>query len=379
MSCARRTFLALPLAALAQVPDPLRMPNGDRVTAETWRNKRRSEILNLFREHVYGFSPPRPENQTCKVVEEDGQSLSGTAIRREIDVTIRRQSSQFTMRLTVYLPKAARKPSPAFLLLNHRGTLASQTGKPFFPAAHIVERGYAAAGITLGQLSPDDPAHYRDGIIGFYDGPRERAPNSWRTLAAWAWGGSRAMDYLETDEDIDAQRVAVIGHSRSGKTALWCGTQDERFALSISNDSGEGGAALARRRLGERTADLNRVFPYWYNANFKQYSNHEENLPVDQHELIALLAPRLAYVASAEKDAWSDPPGEFEACLLASPVYELLGTKGVAASAQPPVDHPVLDGHIGYHVRQGGHDLLEYDWDQFMNFADLHWNRHPGR
>ncbi|MCH7751397.1 MAG: acetylxylan esterase [Planctomycetes bacterium] len=385
------------------LPDPLTLENRDQVTdADTWKNKRRPEIVDLFETHVYGRAPEDASGVRFGDAEVDDQALSGTAIRKQVKIYFSGTKDGPTADLLIYLPANAKAPAPIFVGLNFGGNhtvaddpeiwlptswmrdrgdgavvdhRATEKGRgkssSRWPVLEIVARGYAVATIYCGDIDPDFHDGFQNGVHPlFYDADQEKpAVDQWGTIAAWAWGLSRALDYFEADDDINHKQVAVLGHSRLGKTSLWAGARDERFALVISNGSGCGGAALSRRRFGETVKRINTKFPHWFCGNFHKYDDNEDALPVDQHMLAALVAPRPLYVASAERDLWADPRGEFLSLKFASPVYELLGRRTFSDVEMPAVDKPLLRD-VAYHIRTGKHDITLYDWQRFMDFAD---------
>jgi len=386
------------------LPDPLVMASGEKVgDTKTWRAKRRPELLELFRTHVYGRAPGKPKDMKFDVFDDEPKALDGKATRRQVAVLFTGKADGPSMDILIYLPNAAKKPVPTFLTLNFQGNHSihpdpairltrSWVRKSYpgvaknrateksrgaarsrWPVAKILARGYGLATIYYGDIDPDYHDGFHNGVHPLFD-KGKRGPDSWGSICAWAWGLARGLDYLETDKAVDARRVIVMGHSRLGKTALWAGARDERFAITISNDSGCGGAALSRRAFGETVKRINTSFPHWFCTNFRKYNDNEGACPVDQHMLVALMAPRPVYVASAQQDRWADPRGEFLSCLHASPVYKLFGLEGLPATEMPPVNKPI-HGTIGYHIRPGKHGVTDYDWQQYMDFADKHFGR----
>lgn len=365
-------------AADLQLPDPLVMQNGERVTsAAAWQSTRRPEVLELFRKNVYGRAPVgRPADLKFEVFDSASDAMEGKATRKQVKITYHGPGGEGSINLVLFTPNAAKQPAPCFLLICNRPAAENidptrAVKSPFWPAEQIVARGYAAAAFFNGDVVPDKYDGFKSGVFAIYD-QQPRPADAWGAIAVWAWGASRALDYLVTDPAIDGHRVAVVGHSRGGKTALWAGAEDERFAMVVSNDSGCTGAALARGKQGERIRDINRGFPHWFNDTYKTFADREDELPVDQHMLDALIAPRPLYIASATEDAWSDPKNEFLAAVHAAPVYALFGLPGLAAPVMPQPDTPMHGGQIGYHLRTGKHNLTEYDWGCFMDFADKH-------
>lgn len=383
------------------LPELLMFEDGRIATEPDHWPQRRKQILQLFENEVYGKSPEWTGTIQAHTLFSDPAAFDGLATAEEVLLTLQYEGRELEMYLLLYIPNT-QPNAPMFLgynfygnyttsphpdvkvtqnwVMNNRSFGITENRAPDnlrnvrahrWPFREMVSRGYAAGTIYYGDVDPDFDDGFMNGVHELMKSPADSS--SWGSIAAWAWGLSRAADYLETDNRIDHDRMAVIGHSRLGKAALWAGATDERFAMVISNNSGCGGAALSKRRFGETVGRINNRFPHWFTGNFNKYNNNEDALPVDQHQLLALIAPRPLYVASATEDLWADPYGEFLATLEATKAYRLMGLTGMPVDEMPAPDSPVLHGTIGYHIRTGKHDITLYDWEQYMNFADGFW------
>lgn len=414
-------FLIAAFVASAQRPTtntdeskvgPYTLPDLQAKSKKDWETRRRAELLDAFATNLYGFTPKIETKLRAEVTDVKKDAVNGLATRSQITLHLFDDPNAPKIYLMLYTPNAAKPPAPAYLGLNYLG-LGSIEADPSLPmtdkyvipnppkgvvnnrvtdktrGAHAsrwplemaLKRGYAVATYFYGDLEEDYPEGWRDGLKGYLRkkaGESLDAPQSgttWGSIGVWAWGLSRCLDYLETNKAIDAKRVTVFGHSRHGKTSLWAGAQDQRFAAVISNDSGEGGASITRRNFGEHIGVSVYSSSRWYCPNYKNFAGRPEALPTDQHMLIALAAPRPVYVASATEDHGADPKGEFLAALHAAPAYKLYGFKGLEQDSMPPPDTPI--GHrIGYHLRTGEHDITAFDWEQFLNFTDRNLKAH---
>jgi hypothetical protein len=359
------------------LPDILKLSTGKVVKNKAeWERLQRPALLNLFAEHIYGETPEGFDRISFSLANEDKNAMAGKAILKQIKITVFRGNEHVDINLVLFIPTKLKKPAPLFLLINNRppdNTDPFRIEKSdFWPAEAVIDQGYAIAAFHVADLAPDAPETYHERALRLFPDQLEKK-NGMKAIGAWAWGASRVMDYLETDKQVDIKKVGLVGHSRGGKAALWAAAQDERFAICYSNNSGNSGAALSRRRFGETIARINQVFPHWFCDNYKQYNNNEDSLPVDQHMLIALMAPRPVYVTNASEDLWADPTGTFKAIKATEVVYNLYKIKSGLPATPPPINSPYLDSRLGYHNREGNHDLTLYDWENFIRFADINY------
>ncbi len=385
---------------LFEVPDPLTSFSGEKINnAQDWARERKPELLQFFEKKVYGKVPGKLDDFSVKVLEHSDQAINGKAKRKQVELTFERNSKKLSFTILIYTPKKVAK-APVFLGHNFYGNHTISTDENViiskawarnnetfgieenklseksrgvrssrWAIEKIIDGGFGLATIYYGEVDPDKN-DFSDGVHRLLYDEQQQEPNTgeWGSIAGWAWGLSRAMDYFSQDSEIDESQVIVFGHSRLGKASLWAGVTDTRFAAVISNDSGCGGAALSKRRYGETINVINNSFPHWFCRNFRSYNENEEALPVDQHQLLALIAPRPLYVASAQEDRWADPHGEFLSAHYATPVYTLFGKEGIPSNKMPETNKPIQNT-VAYHVRTGKHDVTDYDWEQYISWA----------
>ncbi len=387
------------LAGTAAPPDALTMLDGEKVQdARTWNEERRPEIVRLFEQNQYGRAPAKPADLWFEVFDKGTPAFDGLAIRRQVTIHFTKDSAGPKADLLLYLPASATKPVPVLL---NAGFSANSSAvddpgvkqgeiwgrdKKRVPAAQgrgfgklnvpaFMKEGFGLATLYYGDIDPDFEGGVPLGIRAQYLKPGQTTPSAdeWGAVSAWAWGLSRALDYLETDKGVDSKKVAVTGVSRLGKTVMWAGAHDTRFAMVIASCSGEGGAALSRRNYGETIAHLVAPgrYPYQFAGNYAKFADRPEQAPMDANLLVALIAPRPLLLQTGNTDKWSDPKGEFLAAVAAGPVYKLLGGAGLETDQLPKAGEPIFHT-LGYYMHEGGHGMVPSDWDVYLRFMKMH-------
>jgi hypothetical protein len=392
------------LPAQPVLPDPLVRFDGKAVRSKAqWHNERRPELKALFAHYMYGSIPAKPASMRTTVIGEYPDFLGQEATLRLVGLQPEPGGPKIDLMLVV--PKARTRPAPVFLAMNFCGnhaltpdpriplastwvpgwcpgctnnaaTPAARGGQARdWPLSEIVRRGYALAAFYSGDVDPDRP-NASEGLYRWLargDESRNN-PTNRGTIAAWAWGFQRCVDYLVTDGDIDSKRIAALGHSRNGKTALLAAAYDERISIAFPHQAGCGGSAPSRGTVGESVKAINDRFPHWFNGQFKEFNDSPEKLPFDQNGLVALCAPRAVLFSAAQDDQWANPNGQFEVLKAADPVYRFLGVNGLGARERPGFGQ-LLDSRLGYYIREGKHSMTADDWRVFMDFADAQWQR----
>lgn len=380
-------FILFPLVTMSQtqpnydeskvpalhLPDPFVSEKGKQIRSiEDWEKVRRSEIFRLFESEVYGHLPKDFDAISFNVVNEKKNPFPEVADLEEVDITVSRNGKSHTMRVNFFLPKSQKGPFPVILLINYLpkypdGKLVDES---FWPVPELIQRGFATASFHAETVAPDDAKTYQNGIISTLYPEQIGKVDGLKAFGAWGWAAMRAMDYFEQHPRIDAKKSILVGHSRTGKTALWTSANDPRWAITYANESGCGGAALSKRKFGETVEAINNRFPHWFADNFRKYNGKEETLPLDQHLLPGLIAPRAVYYSSARGDQWADPKGEYLGIQLGSRVAaEIYGKKAVFEKSFEELNGPVHLESVGYHIREGKHDLTWEDWRMFLEFV----------
>lgn len=355
------------------LPDPFVSEKGKQIrSVEDWEILRRPEIFNLFESEVYGQLPKDFDAIAFKVVNEHANPFLEIADLEEVDITVSRNGKSHTMRINFFLPKDQKGPFPVILLINYLPTYPDGKlfDEAFWPVRELIQRGFATASYHVETVAPDDAKTYQNGIISTLYPEQIGIPDGLKSFGAWGWAAMRAMDYFEQHPRIDAKKSILVGHSRTGKTALWTSANDPRWAITYANESGCGGAALSKRKFGETLEAINTRFPHWFADNFRKYNGKEEYLPLYQHLLPGLIAPRGVYYSSAREDQWADPKGEYIGLQLGSRIAaEIYGKKAVFEKSYEELDGPVHLESVGYHIREGEHDLTWEDWEIFLEFV----------
>lgn len=348
------------LTSMNTLPPILTLNSGAPVrTVDDWRARRR-EIIDMLSREEYGYTPAAPEAVRARVLSAE-QVCAGKAEQRRVELSFDTPGGEHAFEFNLVMPVSA-KPVPAFVALCFRPEIPDK----YLPMEEIADHGFAVASIYYQEVTADGPE--LDGLAAKY--PIDPA-TGWGKIGIWAFAASRVMDYLETLDEIDHARVAVVGHSRLGKTALWCGAQDERFSLVISNDSGCSGAAISRGKAGETIQDITNRFPFWFCGNYKAWANREYEAPFDQHWLLALVAPRRLYVCSATEDEWAGPASEYRSAREASAAWRFLRAPGLTGPDELPApDAPLHFGSVAYHLRTGPHFQGRADWNWVMKYRE---------
>ncbi|MEN9019863.1 MAG: acetylxylan esterase [Verrucomicrobiales bacterium] len=371
------------------LPKLLVTPQGKTIkTAEEWHTIRRPQILALYSNLIYGCvpEPASPIQQSFEVVKTDPEFMGGKATRKDVKIRLKNDLGEMEMHFLVYVPNKAEKPAPTFFKHSFNNTKSRDfdvsdknpgTLRNGWPLGDFFDRGYGFCAVYQQDLVGHNETSFLNSIHKLFYPKGQSFPKAseWGVLSTCAWGAMRGMDYLETDDDIDHTRVAIMGHSKMGKATLWTAAQDERFALAISAQSGCAGAALWRRKSGETLKKMVTRFPYWLCRNAWKFVEQEDDLPVDQHMLLACIAPRPVYVHSGVDDTWADSRGEYLSAYHASEVYRLLGKKGLESEESPEVGKAIIKSDVGYHNREGGHSIDPFDWERFMEFAEYHFKK----
>jgi hypothetical protein len=361
------------------LPDPLTMASGEKVsTAEMWRTRRRPEILKFYETEIYGRIPENAPKVAWEVVETDAAAREGAAVMKRVAGRMGDKPDGPRMNLTMHLPAKASGPAPVLLNISFGFAPRPQA---FDVLGECLSRGWGYAVVNYGEIQPDRANQWTSGVIGLTlkEGQTQPASDEWGTISAWSWGLSRCIDYLETDNGVNSKQIAVTGASRLGKTVLWASAKDERIAAVFSAVSGEMGAALIRRDWGETLDDMAERFSWQFAGNLQKWVGRWNELPVDQHMLITLSAPRPVYVNGGLSDQWSDPKGEFLSMVGAGPVYQLLGKRDLGTSELPALDMPLTSGDLGFLYHSGGHAATTADWKVFLPFAERHFKADVSR